>query len=122
MTLSLGLMIGGALAAVLGVILLLTRMGTVKLLGGLVLAVIGLGAVGVGYTLDQHSLETYSVVEAIPISTRVDEDCYRVTLKSENGVDTWIYVNGNQVMNYQVGNKVTLQKSVVNSLREREAE
>ena len=79
MTLSLGLMIGGALAAVLGVILLLTRMGTVKLLGGLVLAVVGLGAVGVGYTLDQHSMETFSVVEAIPISTRVDEDCYRVT-------------------------------------------
>ena len=122
MALSLGLMIGGALAAVLGVILLLTRMGTVKLLGGLVLAVVGLGAVGVGYTLDQHSMETYSVVEAIQISTRDDENYYRVTLKSENGVDTWIYVNGNQVMNYQVGNKVTLQKSRLNELREREIE
>ena len=122
MALSLGLMIGGALAAVLGVILLLTRMGTVKLLGGLVLAVVGLGAVGVGYTLDRHSMETYSVVEAIQISTRDDENYYRVTLKSENGVDTWIYVNGNQVMNYQVGNKVTLQKSRLNELREREIE
>ncbi len=122
MTLSLGLMIGGALVAVLGIILLLTRMGSFKILFGIVLAVVGLGAVGVGYTLDQFTEVTYSVVEAIPVSVRDDENQYRVTLKDENGIDTWIYVQGEQLGNYQKGNKVTMLKSQVRSLQEMKLE
>ena len=122
MSLSLGMMIGGALVAVFGIILLLTRMGAVKLLGGIVLAVIGLGSVGVGYTLDQFSMVTYSVVEAAPVTARDNEDQYRVTLRNEEGVESWIYVNDNQLMKFKVGDKVTMQKSQVSALRELKTE
>ncbi|MBR3629503.1 MAG: hypothetical protein IKN55_03415 [Oscillospiraceae bacterium] len=122
MSLSLGLMIGGALVAVLGGILVFTKLGSVKILFGIVLAVFGLGAIGVGYTLDQFKEVTYSVVEANPVSPRDDEDQYRVTLRDDKGISTWIYVNQSQLDNYQSGTAVTMKKSQLRLLQESKVE
>lgn len=121
MTLALGLMIGGGIVAVFGVGMLLTRMGTLRLLGGIVLAVIGLGSIGVGYTLDQFSDVTYSVMEVAPVSARDHEDHYRVTLKDKNGIDFWIYVNSNQSAVFKVGEEVTMTKGQLKSLQNQDA-
>ena len=119
MSLSLGLMIGGALVAVLGAILTFTKMGSFKILFGIVLAVIGLGALGVGYTLDQFTDVTYSVVSAVPVSARDDEACYRVTLREQSsGIETWVYVRNDQLISYPNGGTVTMKKSQMKALRD----
>ena len=122
MALSLGLMIAGGLVAVLGFIMLFTKIGTAKIIGGIVLATLGLGCIGVGYTLDQFSEVTYTVVDVSLVSVKDTNDDYRVTLRDENGIDTWIYVNENQLHAFPKNEQVTMQKRQVKVFRDQKTE
>ncbi len=116
MTLSLGLMIAGALVAVLGLMLLLKHSGTVKILLGIVLAAAGLGCVGVGYTIDQRTEVTYTVSEITPVSARDTDNIYRVSLKGVGTTDTWVYVDDSQLVLFPKGEQITMEKRQIKAL------
>lgn len=118
MSIGIGMMIGGALIAVLGLLLLFNHSGTAKIVTGLLLACVGLGCLGIGYTLDQKTEVTYTVVEITDVSVRDDNKQYRVTLKGANGTETWIYVNDNQLYRFPKEESVTLLKSELKSFRD----
>lgn len=118
MSLGIGMMIGGGLFALLGVLLLFNHNGIGKIIGGIVMAVVGLGCLGVGYSLDQKTEITYTVTEITAVSARDDNNEYRLTLKPENGAETWIYVNDNQLILFPKGEQVTLTKREVKAYRE----
>ncbi len=120
MSLGIGIMIAGGLVAVLGLLLLFNRSGTGMLILGIVLAAVGLGGVGVGYTMDQQREVTYTVVEITDVSVRDDNKQYRVTLKSESGTETWIYVNDNQLMNFPKDSQITMQKRELKTYKEQQ--
>lgn len=117
MSLGIGLMIGGGLVAVLGVLLLLNHNGVAKMVVGLILAVVGLGVLGVGYTMDQKTEVTYTVVEITAVSARQENNNYRVRLKAEGGTDTWIYVNDSQIDMFPKDGQVTMTKSMLKTYR-----
>lgn len=110
MNMGIGIMIAGGLIAVFGLLLLFNHSGNAKIILGIVLAAAGLGGVGVGYTMDQKTEVTYTVVEITDVSVRDDNKQYRVTLKSEKGTDTWIYVNSNLLYKFPKGEAVTMRK------------
>lgn len=118
MSLGIGLMIGGGLLALLGVLLLFNHNGTAKIVVGIILACVGLGALGVGYTMDQKTEVTYTVVSITAISAREENNSYRVTLKAEGGAETWVYVNDNQLYIFPEGEQVTMTKSMLKTYRE----
>lgn len=120
MALSLGLMIGGGLVALLGFIMLFTKMGGAKIIGGIVIATAGLACIGVGYTLDQYTEVTYTVVDITLVSVKDEDEDYRVTLRDENGIDIWVYVNDNQLYKFPKNEQVTMQKRMLKALIERE--
>lgn len=113
-----GVMVIGGLVALLGVLLLINHNGGAKIIIGIVLAALGLGGVGIGYTLDQRVEVTYTVAGITQISARDENNEYRVTLKSESGTETWIYVNDNQLYAFPNGEQVTLSKSQVKAYRD----
>lgn len=113
-----GVMVIGGLVALLGVLLLINHNGGAKILFGIIMAALGLAGVGVGYTLDQGVEVTYTVTEITPVSARDDNNEYRVTLRSENGTDTWIYLNDNQLAAFPKDAEVTLTKNQLKVYRD----
>ena len=113
-----GVMVIGGLFALLGVMLLLNHNGGAKIIIGIVMAAIGLGGVGVGYTLDQRVEVTYTVEEITDVSVREDNKQYRITLKSDGGTETWIYVSDNQLFKFPQDEKVTLTKQELKGYRD----
>ena len=116
-----GVMVIGGLFALLGVMLLINHNGGAKIIIGIIMAALGLAGVGIGYTLDQRVEVTYTVTEITDISVREDNKQYRVTLKSEGGTDTWIYVNDNQLLKFPKGEKVTLKKQELKVYRDQKS-
>jgi hypothetical protein len=108
--LGIGIMVIGGLFAVLGVLLLLNHNGGAKIIIGIVMAAAGLAGAGVGYTIDQKVEVTYTVSDITAVSARDSNNVYRVKLVSDGGVDTWIYLNDNQLPAFPQGEKVTLTK------------
>ena len=119
--LGVSVMVLGGLVALIGVLLLINHSGGAKVIGGIVLAALGLAGVGVGYTLDQHVEVTYTVKEITEVSARDTNQVYRVTLKPESGAETWIYVNDSQLYTFPKGEEVTLTKSQVKMYKEQDA-
>lgn len=120
--LGIGIMVLGGLVALIGVLLLVNHGNGVKVIIGIVLAAAGLGGVGIGYTIDQGVENTYTVVGTMQLSDRGDgNDQYRITLKSENGTETWIYVNDNQKAAFASGAQVTMSKRQLNMYRDQES-
>lgn len=117
-----GVMVIGGLVALLGALLLINHNGGAKIIIGIVMAALGLAGVGVGYTLDQRVEVTYTVAEITEVSARDTNNEYRVTLKSEGGTDTWIYVNDNQLAAFPKGESVTLTKRQIKVYREKKTE
>ncbi len=115
MSIGIGIMIIGGLVAVLG--LLLLKGGGGKTIAGIIIAVVGLAGLGVGYTMDQRTEVTYTVTEITAVSSRDTDNNYRVTLKAENGSETWIYVTDDQLISFPKDKQVTMTKSRLKELR-----
>ncbi|MBR7038300.1 MAG: hypothetical protein IKI21_03520 [Oscillospiraceae bacterium] len=120
LTVSLGLliMILGGLIAVVGALIAIGRRGAGAMIVGIVLAALGLGGVGIGYTFDQQSEVTYTVQDVQPMTARDNNQNYRVQLQSESGVDTWIYIKEDQLYRFTKGEEVTMRKSEIKALRD----
>ncbi len=116
-----GVMVIGGLVALLGVLLLINHNGGAKIIIGIVMAAAGLAGVGVGYTLDQRVEVTYTVHEITQISARDTDNEYRVTLRSESGTETWIYVNDNQLYLFPKDEQVTMSKSSLKAYRDQKS-
>lgn len=117
--LGIGVMVLGGLVALIGVLFLVNHGNGIKVIVGIVLAAAGLGGVGVGYTLDQGVEKTYTVAGVMQLSDRGDgTDQYRITLKSDGGTDTWIYVNDNQAAAFPAGAQITMTKRQLNMYRD----
>ena len=109
----------GGLFALLGILLLVNHGTPVKVIIGIVLAALGLGAVGVGYTLDQNVEVNYTVTGIMQLSDRGDgTDEYRVTLSDEKGTNTWIYISDKNIAAFPSGGQVTMTKRQVNMYRD----
>ena len=120
LTVSLGLliMILGGLIAVIGALIAIGRRGAGAMIVGIVLAALGLGGVGIGYTFDQQTEVTYLVQNIEPMTARDNNQNYRVQLQSESGVDTWIYIKEDQLFRFTKGEEVTMRKSEIKALRD----
>ena len=119
--LGIGVMVIGGLFALLGVMLLINHNGA-KIIIGIVMAALGLAGVGVGYTLDQRVEVTYTVVDITAVSARDKDNSYRVTLQSDGGTETWIYVNDSQLYSFPKDEEVTLTKRQLKYYRDQESE
>ena len=109
----------GGLVALLGILLLVNHGTPVKVIVGIVLAAIGLGGVGVGYTLDQSIEVNYTVTGIMQLSDRGDgTDEYRVTLSDEKGTTTWIYVNDSLIAAFPQGAQITKTKREIKMYRD----
>lgn len=113
-----GVMVIGGLIALLGVLLLINHNGGAKIIIGIILAALGLGGVGVGYTLDQRVEVTYTVAGITQISARESNNEYRVTLRGEAGTETWIYVNDNQLYLFPESEQVTMSRAQLKVYRD----
>ena len=116
--LGIGVMIIGGLFALLGVLLLISHNGGAKVIIGIVMAAVGLGGVGIGYTLDQGVEVNYTVSGITALTDRDENNQYRITLRSEGGTETWIYVNDNQLAAFPQGETVTMTKRQVKMYRD----
>ena len=115
MALSTGMwiLIGGALVAVLGLLLLLNHGKTVTIIFGILLLVVGLSAGKFGYDLDQTTEVQYTVTEVTAITAKDTNNNYRVTIKNEAGVETWIYVTEENLYRFPKDEVVTMTKEQV---------
>jgi len=115
MTLSTGMwvLIGGALVAVLGLLLLLNHGRIATIIFGILFLVAGLCAAKVGYDLDQTTQEEYTVTEITAVTARDTNNNYRVTLKNEAGVETWIYVNDDNLYRFPLDETITITKEQI---------
>jgi hypothetical protein len=113
------IMVAGGLVALIGILLLVNHGTPAKVIIGVVLGALGLGAVGVGYTLDQSIEVNYTVSGIMKLSDRGDgTDEYRVTLKDEKGTSTWIYLNDSTIAAFPEGKEVTMTKRQVKMYRD----
>ncbi len=115
MTISTGMivLIIGVLVAILGLLLLLGHGTTGKIIAGILLLVIGLSGAKVGYDLDQSTETEYTVTEITAVTARDNNNNYRITIKDVNGVETWIYVNDDNLFRFPKDKTVTMTKAEV---------
>ena len=115
MTLSLGMwiLIGGGLAALLGVLMLLNHGKIATIIIGILLLVAGLSAAKVGYDMDQMTEVEYTVTEITAVSVKEDDNNFRVTLKNSAGVETWIYVPEANLYLFPKDETITITKEQV---------
>ncbi len=115
MSFSIGMwiLIGGGLGTLLGVLMLLNHGKISTIIIGILLLVCGLSAAKIGYDLDQSTEVTYTVMEITPVTERSGNNNYRVTIKDDSGVETWIYVNEDNIFRFPKDQKVTMTKRQV---------
>jgi len=115
MGLSVGMwvLIGGGLVALLGLLMLFNHGKISTIIIGILMLVCGLSAVKVGYDMDQSTEVEYTVVEITPVTERDSNNNYRVTIKDDAGVETWIYVNQDNIFRFPKDEKVTMTKAQV---------
>ncbi len=114
-SLSLGMwvLIGGGLLAALGLLMLLNHGKIATIIIGILLLVGGLSAAKIGYDLDQTTEVEYTVTEITAVSARDTGNNYRVTLKNNSGVETWIYVPEENIILFPKDATVTMTKEQV---------
>ncbi len=115
MGLSVGMwiLIGGGLGTLLGLLMLLNHGKISTIIIGILLLVCGLSAAKIGYDLDQSTEVEYTVVEITPVTERDSNNNYRVTIKDNSGVETWIYVNEDNIFRFPKDEKITMTKHQV---------
>ena len=115
MGLSLGMwiLIGGGLGTLLGLLMLLNHGKISTIIVGILLLVAGLSAAKIGYDLDQSTEVEYTVTEITAVTARDNNNNYRVTIKDDAGVETWIYVNQDNIFRFPKDEKVTMTKAQV---------
>ncbi|MBR4319723.1 MAG: hypothetical protein IKI37_06525 [Oscillospiraceae bacterium] len=115
MGLSVGMwiLIGGGLGTLLGLLMLLNHGKISTIIIGILLLVCGLSAAKIGYDLDQSAEVEYTVVEITPVTERDSNNNYRVTIKDNSGVETWIYVNEDNIFRFPKDEKITMTKHQV---------
>ena len=120
MVLSTGMwiLIGGGLAAVLGLLMLLNHGKISTIIIGILLLVIGLSGAKIGYDLDQETEEQYTVVEITATTAKDADNTYRITLKNSSGVETWIYVKEDNLYRFPKDDTVTMTKAEVKKYSE----
>ena len=107
------ILIGGGLAALLGVLMLLNHGKIATIIIGILLLVAGLSAAKVGYDMDQITEVEYTVTEITAVSVREDDNNFRVTLKNSAGVETWIYVPEANLYLFPKDETITITKEQV---------
>ena len=114
-SLSMGMwiLIGSALIAVLGLLLLLNHGRIATIIFGVLFLVAGLSGVKVGYDLDQTTEVEYTVTEITAVTARDNNNNYRITLKNSAGVETWIYVNDDNLYRFPKDETITITKEQV---------
>ena len=115
MGLSVGMwiLIGGGLGTLLGILMLFNHGKISTIIIGILLLVFGLSAAKIGYDLDQSTEVEYTVMEITPVTERDSNNNYRVTIKDDSGVETWIYVNQDNIFRFPKDEKVTMTKAQV---------
>ncbi|MBE6875254.1 MAG: hypothetical protein E7496_00745 [Ruminococcus sp.] len=115
MSLNLGIwvLIGGGLAAVLGLLMLLNHGKISTIIIGILLLVAGLSAAKIGYDLDQTTEVEYTVTEVTAVTARDNNNNYRITLKNNAGVETWIYVTEDNLYRFPKDETITITKEMV---------
>ncbi len=115
MTLSMGMwiLIGGGLLAALGLLMLLNHGKISTIIIGILLLVIGLSGAKVGYDLDQTTEVEYTVTEITAVTERDSNNNYRVTLKDSAGIETWIYVNQDNLFRFPQDETIKITKAQV---------
>ena len=112
-------MVAGGLVALIGILLLVNHGTPAKVIIGVVLGALGLGAVGVGYTLDQSLEVTYTVSDVMQLTDRDNgSNDYRVTLVDDKGISTWIYLDDSTIAAFPKGKEVVMTKRQVNMYRD----
>ncbi len=114
-SLSMGMwiLIGSALFAVLGLLLLLNHGKTVTIIFGVLLLVGGLCGAKVGYDLDQTTEVEYVVTDITAVTARDNDNNYRITLKNSAGVETWIYVKEDNLYRFPKDETIKITKEQV---------
>ena len=114
-SLSMGMwiLIGSALVAALGLLLLLNHGRIATIIFGVLFLLAGLSGVKVGYDLDQTTEVEYTVTEITAVTARDNNNNYRVTLKNSAGVETWIYVKDDNLYRFPKDETITITKEQV---------
>ena len=123
MTLTTGLyiLIGGALVAVLGFLLLCNHGKTLTIILGILFLVAGLCGIKVGYDLDQSTETVYTVTEITAVTARDNNNNYRVSIKNQAGVETWIYVKEENLFRFPKDEEITMTKKEVKKYSDQNA-
>lgn len=114
-SLSMGMwvLIIGALVAVLGLLLLLNHGKTATIIFGVLFLLAGLCATKVGYDMDQTTEVEYTITEITAVTERDNNNNYRITLKNSAGVETWIYVNDDNLSRFPKDETIKITKEQV---------
>ena len=107
------LLIGGALVAVLGFLLLCNHGKVLTIIFGMLFLVAGLCGVKFGYDLDQSTETVYTVKEITAVTARDSNNNYRISIKNQSGVETWIYVTEDNLFRFPKDQEITMTKKEV---------
>ncbi|MDE6088986.1 MAG: hypothetical protein K2G25_11475 [Oscillospiraceae bacterium] len=107
------LLIGGALVAVLGFLLLCNHGKVLTIIFGMLFLVAGLCGVKFGYDLDQSTETVYTVKEITAVTARDSNNNYRISIKNQSGVETWIYVTEDNLFRFPKDEEITMTKKEV---------
>ncbi|MDE6731078.1 MAG: hypothetical protein K2J71_09930 [Oscillospiraceae bacterium] len=107
------LLIGGALVAILGFLLLCNHGKVLTIILGVLFLVAGLCGVKFGYDLDQSTETVYTVTEVTAVTARDNNNNYRISIKNQSGVETWIYVTEENLFRFPKDQEITMTKKEV---------
>lgn len=113
LTMGMYILIAGALVGLLGILLLCNHGKTATIIFGMLFLVAGLCGVKFGYDLDQSTESQYTVTGITAVTARDDNNHYRVTIKNEAGVETWIYVTDENLFRFPENEVITMTKKDV---------
>lgn len=122
LTTGLYILIGGALVAVLGLLLLCNHGKTLTIIFGVLFLVAGLCGVKFGYDLDQSTETVYTVTEITAVTARDANNHYRISIKNQAGVETWIYVKEENLFRFPKNEEITMTKKEVKKYSNQNAE
>ncbi|MBD5142693.1 MAG: hypothetical protein K2K06_05360 [Oscillospiraceae bacterium] len=109
-TMGMYILIAGALFAILGFLLLCNHGKIATIIFGMLFLIAGLCGVKFGYDLDQSTESQYTVTDITAVTARDSNNNYRVTLKNSSGVETWIYVNDDNLFRFPKDEVITIKK------------
>lgn len=113
LTMGMYILIGSALVALLGMLLLCNHGKVATIIFGILFLVAGLCGVRFGYDLDQSVESQYTVTEITAVTARDNNNNYRITIKNEAGIETWIYVSDENLFRFPKDEVITMTKKDV---------